>query len=292
MTDRKRQGLFVGLTTLDLIYHAPRSPQSNEKIVATDLTLAAGGPATNAAILFSVLGGEAKLLSVIGQHPLTTLIHHDLNRYEVTSIDLNPATPEPPSCASIVVSTQGDRAVVSRNAQGLEADPSQIPPDLLEGVQVVLMDGHQLPVSIAIAQQAADRGIPTVLDGGSWKKGLDQLLPWISELICSADFRAPHCRTESETLNYLQQRYSPHLRIAITHGSEPIDCWTEQGRGQIPCPSVPCLDTLGAGDFFHGAFSYYCLEMGWSDALAKAADLASFSCGFRGTRSWLSKIVS
>jgi hypothetical protein len=36
-------GLFVGMTTLDLIYLAPQLPRSDEKIVAIDSTTAAGG---------------------------------------------------------------------------------------------------------------------------------------------------------------------------------------------------------------------------------------------------------
>ncbi len=46
------KGLFVGLITLDLIYLCDRSPEKNEKIVASEQKIVAGGPATNAAITF------------------------------------------------------------------------------------------------------------------------------------------------------------------------------------------------------------------------------------------------
>ena len=45
-----KSGLFVGLITLDLIYLADSPPKNNQKLVATDYTVAAGGPATNAAV--------------------------------------------------------------------------------------------------------------------------------------------------------------------------------------------------------------------------------------------------
>ena len=61
-------GLFVGLTTLDLIYRVAHLPQSNEKQTAADLAIAAGGPATNAAVTFRHLGNQAKLMSAVGQH--------------------------------------------------------------------------------------------------------------------------------------------------------------------------------------------------------------------------------
>lgn len=37
------KGLFVGLITLDLIYSITQYPQENQKIVASDYTVAAGG---------------------------------------------------------------------------------------------------------------------------------------------------------------------------------------------------------------------------------------------------------
>lgn len=71
-------GLFVGMTTLDLIYLSQRYPQANQKVVAQDYLTVAGGPATNAAVGFSYFGNRGKLLSVLGQHSLTQLVKADL----------------------------------------------------------------------------------------------------------------------------------------------------------------------------------------------------------------------
>ncbi|MHC5830398.1 MAG: PfkB family carbohydrate kinase, partial [Nostoc sp.] len=77
------RGLFVGLVTLDLIYLADSAPKNNQKIVATDYTVAAGGPATNAAVTFNYLGNQATVLGVVGSHPMTQLIRGDLANYKV-----------------------------------------------------------------------------------------------------------------------------------------------------------------------------------------------------------------
>lgn len=60
-----KHGLFVGLVTLDLIYLADAPPNANQKIVAQETTIAAGGPATNAAIAFQHLGNSATLISTL-----------------------------------------------------------------------------------------------------------------------------------------------------------------------------------------------------------------------------------
>ncbi|NJK53322.1 MAG: hypothetical protein HC936_11840 [Leptolyngbyaceae cyanobacterium SU_3_3] len=95
-----KPGLFVGLVTLDLIYRVDRLPEKNQKIVALDYTSAAGGPATNAAVAFSHLGGEATLLGGVGSHEIAALILTDLQQCGVRVVDLDPDRPESPPVSS------------------------------------------------------------------------------------------------------------------------------------------------------------------------------------------------
>jgi sugar/nucleoside kinase (ribokinase family) len=57
----RRTGLFVGLSTLDIVYRVAAPPGPDEKVQAAGQDLAAGGPATNAAVTFAALGGAATL---------------------------------------------------------------------------------------------------------------------------------------------------------------------------------------------------------------------------------------
>ena len=84
------------MVTLDLVYLTDYLPSSNQKVVASDYTVAAGGPATNAAVTFSYLGNQATILGVVGNHPITGLIRRDLETYRVEIVDLNSTVPEPP----------------------------------------------------------------------------------------------------------------------------------------------------------------------------------------------------
>lgn len=63
-----KKGLFIGLSTLDFIYLTDKFFSINEKIVAIENTIAAGGPASNVAVTFSYLGYQANLLTLIGNH--------------------------------------------------------------------------------------------------------------------------------------------------------------------------------------------------------------------------------
>lgn len=287
MTNRKSQrGLFVGLITLDLIYLADSAPRNNQKIVAIDYTLAAGGPATNAAVTFSYLGNQTQVLGVVGSHPMTQLIRGDLANYQVAIADLQPNINTAPPVSSIIITQgTGERAVVSINAAKTQASSTSIPPDILQDIDIILIDGHQMAVSLTIAEMAKAKNIPIVIDGGSWKPGFEQILPFVDYALCSANFHPPNCHTPAEVFAYLSAFNIPH--IAITHGENPIAYLSSTEIGSVDVPEIQPVDTLGAGDIFHGAFCNYILQANFTDALAQAAKIAADSCQFFGTRRWM-----
>ena len=281
-----KNGLFVGMATLDLIYLSPKLPGNNEKIAASDYTISAGGPATNAAVTFAYLGNRATLLSVLGTHPITQLIRGDVEKYGVTIADLNPTITNPPPISSIIVTEEtGERAVISINAAKIQATHDQIPAGIDTGIDIIMIDGHQMIVSGAIAKLAKSNHIPIVIDGGSWKPGFETVLPFVDYAICSANFYPPGCHHRAEVFTYLAEMGIPH--IAITQGEKPIQYLSLGESGELPIPQIQALDTLGAGDIFHGAFCHYILQENFTQALASAAKVAAYSCQFFGTRQWM-----
>ncbi|MBK1986139.1 sugar kinase [Sphaerospermopsis aphanizomenoides BCCUSP55] len=281
-----KSALFVGLITLDLIYLSQSPPQNNQKLVATDHTVAAGGPATNASVTFSYLGNTSKILGVLGSHPMTQLIDTDIKNYQVEIIDLDASKQTSPPVSSIIVTqSTGERAVISINAVKTQANISSIPINILENIDIVLIDGHQMAVSKAIVQEARNQNIPVVIDGGSWKPGFEEILPYVDYAICSANFYPPNCKNQADVLNYLQVLKIPH--IAITQGEKPIEYLNYEQRGLINVPKISTVDTLGAGDIFHGAFCHYILQSNFLDALASASNIAAEACKYFGTRRWM-----
>ena len=82
------RGVFIGLTTLDTVYLVDRVPAPDEKTIARDFTICAGGPATGAAVTFAYLGGRACLVSAIGSAPHAALVRADLARHRVRHVEL------------------------------------------------------------------------------------------------------------------------------------------------------------------------------------------------------------
>jgi len=282
-----RPAVFLGLVTVDVIYGVDSVPSENEKSVAQWQEVLCGGPAANAAITYGFLGGTATLMSAVGTHPLCSVIRHDLERFQVSLHDFAPSSREVPPVSAVLVSqSTGARTVVSGHATRTPAPAEAVNVGILNSAALLLVDGHQIACSIRAAAQARALGIPVVLDGGSWKDGTDELLPLVQYAICSEHFAPPGNASASDAIAYLLDR-GPEA-VAITRGPGPITWATRGDKGEIAPPRVVAVDTTGAGDIFHGAFCYQ-LVLGnpFPGALAFAAKVASYSCRFPGTRSWM-----
>ena len=287
---RPPRGLFVGLATVDSIFSAAAVPQRNSKVQVREWDLIPGGPATNAAVAFRALGGETTLASVLGSHPLAEIIRRDVGKQQITVCDMAPEYAGPPGLASVIVSPGGDRLVVSTGAFHL-AQPDNVG-DLLESLQpdVVLVDGYIANLALDAMHKARALDIPVVIDGGSWRPYFEDLLPHCDIAICSEAFAPPNVSGTDAILSYLAERGVAYR--AVTRGERSIIFQSPQGVGSVAVETIAAVDTLGAGDIFHGAFAYAWArgERDLPAALAAASRTASLSCCQFGTRSWIAHL--
>ncbi|WNB86948.1 PfkB family carbohydrate kinase [Cellulomonas sp. ATA003] len=282
---RPPRGLFVGLATVDVVQRVEGLPGPDEKVVSSRADVSAGGPASNAAVTFAALGGDTTLLTVVGGGPLAAVVHADLAEHGVALRDVGDDAAHRPALSSVtVVDATGERSVVSRNAEGVAVDPPPDLADLVAGADVVLLDGHHPRLAVAAAAAARERGVPVVLDAGSWKPVLADLLPLVTAVICSAAFRLPDGRVPDGAL----LAGGPEL-VAVSAGAGPLRWWRPDGSGEVLVPAVRARDTLGAGDVLHGAYAFaVAAGLDLVQALGPAVAVASHRVGHVGPRSWLS----
>lgn len=279
-------GLFIGLLTLDFVYLSETIPNPNQKVVAHDYAVSAGGPASNAAITFSQFNNQSRLVGVLGNHPVTSLIRADLEKYGVEITDLDAGWADPPPISSIIVTqSTGERCVISINAKKCQVSQQQLPANFWQKPDIILIDGHQIEAGKVASQWACDQQVPVVIDGGSWKPGFEEILPNVDYAICSSNFYPPQCHSPDEVFAYLIELGVE--QIAMTRGEKSILFYNKGESGEISVPKIKAVDTLGAGDIFHGAFCHYILQESFLNALDAAAKIAAKSCQFFGTRSWM-----
>lgn len=330
-------GLFAGITTLDVAQLTAGTVRENQKVTSLDQILAAGGPATNAAVAFSHLtraatraasasdlnrganpgGAMASLLvSAIGEGPAAHLILEDLEAQEVALVDCTDYEAEAPettgkldltpSVSAILINAQNNARTVASTNTRLPLKP-EIALETLEAMgrpQVVLVDGHNPDLAMAVLTSGApEDGEPfaaqeykpeylRILDGGSWKPWLPTMLGYIDVAIISADFLPPGCTDFDDTVAFLKGFGIE--RVVRTAGPDPVQ-WAWLGKtGTVTPPAVDAIDTLAAGDTFHGAFAWGCAhglvnrETTDPSALIDFSNrIASLSTTSFGTRAWL-----
>ena len=101
-------------------------------------------------------------------------------------------------------------------------------------------------------------------------------------MIASEDFK-------DEAGNTIFEMNCNAAHKAITRGEKPILYGENEISAEIPVEKAEAVDTLGAGDIFHGAFCYGYFEKGYSceEALKFAGKVASESVKYRGPREWM-----
>jgi sugar/nucleoside kinase (ribokinase family) len=283
------RGLFVGLCTLDVVHRVSTLPGPDEKVTALGQDVAAGGPATGAALTFAALGGAATLLTGIGGHLLGDVVRAELEAHGVRVVDLSSSAAPPAVSAVRVLAGTGERSVSSADAaESRLAAPADFA-DQAAAADVVLYDGHHPALGAAVRRVAQVGAVPVLLDAGRWRPSFAGLLG-VPFVVASAAFtlegRAPSAR---ELVG------QGAAAAAVTHGAQPID-WATAGaaEGRLAVEAVPAANTLGAGDAFHGAAAFAVAARGaeyaqrrWPDLLGFAARVAGVRVAAVGPREWL-----
>ena len=237
--------LCVGLTTVDVIQQVAEFPTPGDKVQSLGVHLATGGPAANAAATVAALGHRAVLLTAVGGDAFGSFAAAGLAE---RGVEFHDFAPESRISLSMVAVRErdGERTVISRNAAevDLQATVDAVTPFVFQA-DVLLLDGHLGQLALAAAFVAKDAGLPVVLDAGSWKPVLEDLLPLVDVAACSSAFEP----TEDE----LHARGVP--LVIRTNGANPVT-WSCDGEfHERPVPAVEVRDTNGAGDVWHGALA-------------------------------------
>ena len=274
--------LCVGTAAYDLIFAVDAHPGADEKRAAGDLARCGGGPAANAALTISRLGRTVAFAGYLGHDPFGDENLEDLIAAGVRT-DWVLRGPLPTPLSAVIVKPDGQRSLVYYRATS-----GFLPPDSIDLGQVspelILFDGHEPHVSIPLADEARDRGIPIILDAGSVRQGTVELAGRCNHLVCALKFALDYTGLddEDEALDRLC-RLAP--AVVITLGNRGLIWGKGRKRGRQPAFAVNAVDTTGAGDIFHGAYAAALIQgRKWPDVLRYASAAAALCCTKMGAR--------
>ena len=284
VTTQKKHILCIGMPVRDLTFGVQAVPGRGQKFNADRFTQICGGNALNAAIGISRLGGSASLTGPMGDAAETSsrYIFDDLAKEGIDTTHLVHMQGLVTPISAIMMDPSGERTIVSFRDPALWKVRLPDADLLLKGCDAILIESRCAPFATALCHEARGRGIPVVVDVDSTVSQSEGLLMASTHLIFS-DEALQSTAGIADNLKALQKLATlTKSFLAVTRGPKGALWLDEHGAPQgTPAFPVHTVDTLGAGDIFHGAFT---LEFAGGADIPHALRFASAAAALKCTR--------
>jgi len=278
-----RTVLCAGIIVLDEVFQVDRFPQPDAKTEAENFFIVNGGCAANAAVAIARLGGRAVLAGPLGGPPGEDLngdrVLAALAREQIDCSGCQRIAGAPTALSAIFLDARGDRMIVTHRDDRLAAAKPDDPARLVACADVVLADNRFPDFVRPICVAARERGLTVVLDADRPTQMSEDLFQIATHVVFSSEcLRATTGREDLAAALAAVADMTPSF-LAVTHGPHDVLWRAGATLRKSPVFSVKAIDTLGAGDVFHGAFALALAEgRGVAAALRFAAAAAGLKC--------------
>jgi len=264
--------LCVGLAVVDVVTHVPGELVAGVKQFADRITTAYGGPATTAAAAAARLGVDVELVAALGDDDRGYALRAALEVRGVGTSGMVVLEGVSTATSLVIVTPDGERTIVNATDPRLREalDPTDAATVMARAgaVDAVLVD-VRWPAAAALALAAAARSaVPGVLDLDRTDAGehdrVRGLARAASHVVASRDAlddlltaagRPAIGSSPDAALDALAELSGGGM-VAVTLGADGVAWRDVDGTaGHDVPPRVTAVETLGAGDVWHGAFA-------------------------------------
>jgi sugar/nucleoside kinase (ribokinase family) len=260
---KKLDCLFIGSTTKDTLMLISAPPASDQRIAATNVVTACGGPASTAASAFQSLGGQTGLITAVGEDEESIFIRRDIETRYLPYVKIL-VMPEYRSPFSVIlVEENGQRCIIHYGACIHQLKLSMLDMDALHNTKMIHLAGLDEWFAADAAKFCRENTDALIsVDGGNFsREATDAMLPYVDVFI-------PDDKTVAKTLGLSPEdacRYYCEKGVktaCVTLGDKGAIAFDGEKFYTASPLSVHVVDTTGAGDNFHGAF-LYCILSGF-----------------------------
>ena len=288
--DVPKHVLCVGAAVLDTLFRVRTLPSGQGKVLPYDMLQIAEGMASSAAYAVARLGGRASLWSAVGNDETGNQIIHELGSAGIITDGVMRVEGARSAVATILVDDDGERLIVPFYDPKLHHTVKAFMPEDIAAFDAVLVDVRWPALALKVLQTARRMGKPAILDGDVAPDGIiEQLAPEATHIVFSepAAQRLTGVEDFSEMVRVLKRRFS-HSFICVTAGAAG-SFWFDDHGNEIrhsPTIAIKAVDTLAAGDIFHGAFALAIAEGKTpAEAIQLSSIAAAIKCEVFGGRS-------
>ena len=281
--------ICVGHAALDRVYRIEAFPARPTKVRAIEHIESGGGMAANAAATIGILGGEVELWSRVGADDAGNRIRQALKQAKVDIRYVETFDEGRSSTSAIIVDDNGERLIVGTRDPNMPSGTSWLPVERIANADIVLADLRWQEAVRAVFARARASDVPTVLDADVGNRDA------LTEILALTDYAV---FSEEALADYLpdldqQARLDRILLLGPRHAGVTLGAggyvWRDTfGGGRSAAFEVDVVDTTGAGDAFHGAFTLALAEhRPIADCARFASAVAAMKCTRLGSRSGL-----
>lgn len=270
----------VGHVALDHVFSLAGRLKAGAKNPAQGQRSLVGGMTANAVLAARRLGARARIVSPVGHDVALPLFRAHFEREGIDASGLHPVAGAGSSVSAVVVDERGERTIVNHRGSAL-ALAGDFDPARLDGADVLLTDPRCVAWAEAALRHARRRGMTSVLDAdASPAADLQRLVGLAQWAVFSEPGAVAYAGSDVRTVLAGALRAGAAVAV-VTQGERGL--WWQRAGGtprQLAAFAVnPVVDTLAAGDVFHGALAVALAEgLGDEPALRLASAAAALKC--------------
>src|SRR5271169_1863067 len=276
--------LCIGMPVRDLTFRVQGLPARGSKENASHFEEICGGNALNGAIGIVRLGGRASICGPMGDERETSS-RYIFEKMAEEGIETRHLVHMPglvTPISNIMIDPSGERTIVTFRDPELWKVRLPDADTLLEDCAAILTESRCAEFCTDLCAEARRRGIPVLVDVDRAMSLREGLLTASSHLVFSSEplQETAGVADDGEALKKIA-RLTPSF-LAGTRGAQGT-IWLDEQQNlqQTPAFPVHTVDTLGAGDVFHGAFAVAITE---GQELRSALQFASAAAALKCTR--------
>jgi sulfofructose kinase len=278
--------ICIGTAVVDTVFAVKRLPLAAGKNPARDVRQVCGGQGANAAATVSALGGEGVLWSRIGDDPAGDQIVRELAQWRVDVAAVQRMAGRRSVTATVLVDPAGERQLVYHMDPRLLEGAAEVPLAEVARADALMSDTWWPEAALPALAEARARGIPALMDvERAPSASAAPLLELASHVVFAREGLAELTGTAEIADGLRRVAGRSDAWLAVTCGGEGV-YWLGDGElCHLPAFQVEVVDTLAAGDVFHGALALALAERRPIDhAVRFAAAAAAVKCTRFGGR--------
>ena len=275
--------ICLGIAVQDCVFSVPEIPGSPRKVTASDFRISGGGMAATAAVASARLGGQVAFWGRLGDDAAGADLVAALRAHGVDADAVQRRAGSRSPVSAVLVGPTGERMLAVYRGQ-LEAAADWLPLERLAATQAVLVDFRWLEGAERLLTAARARGVPSVLDADVGDAAaLARLVPLADHVVFSQLGLAEFTGEVDPAQGLRKAAAAAPGLMAVTLGEQGSLFLMNGALQALPAFGVRAVDTNGAGDVFHGAYTLALAEGRAPLAAARfAAAAAALKCAAGG----------